>query len=59
MSSDQNTAAKRSVQVGVLLFPGFEPLDVIGPVNVFGSVEGIDMVYIAETAGPVTSVTGE
>jgi putative intracellular protease/amidase len=44
--------------VGVLLFPGFEPLDVVGPVSVFGSVPGISMVYLAQQPGPVTSVTG-
>jgi putative intracellular protease/amidase len=49
----------RDVTVGVLLFPGFEPLDVVGPVSVFGSVPGVKVVYIAQTAGPVTSVTGK
>lgn len=48
----------RNVTVGVLLFPGFEPLDVVGPVSVFGSVPGISMVYLAQQPGPVTSVTG-
>jgi putative intracellular protease/amidase len=58
MAADTNSTGKE-ITVGVILFPGFEPLDVVGPVSVFGSVPGIKMVYIAETAGPVTSVTGE
>ncbi|KAI8466911.1 MAG: class I glutamine amidotransferase-like protein [Monoraphidium minutum] len=51
--------------VGVLLFPGFEPLDFVGPINLFGAVgkrpgadAELEMLYIAEAAGPVTSVTG-
>jgi putative intracellular protease/amidase len=57
MAADANSTG-RAITVGVVLFPGFEPLDVVGPVSVFGSVPGIQMVYIAESSGPVTSVTG-
>jgi putative intracellular protease/amidase len=52
------TSSRRSITVGVLLFEGYEPLDVVGPVSVFGSVEDVTMVYIAQAAGPVTSQTG-
>lgn len=49
----------RKVLLGVVLYPGFEPLDVCGPVNLFGASGLVDVVYIAQEAGPVTSVTGE
>jgi hypothetical protein len=49
------------IRVGVVLFDGFEPLDVCGPVSVLASVPGsrrFQMVYLAPQAGPVTSETG-
>ncbi len=45
------------LSIGVLLFPGFEPLDVGGPVNLWGCLPGVNMHYIAQQAGQVTSVT--
>jgi putative intracellular protease/amidase len=57
--AEDTSSSGRNVTVGVLLFPGFEPLDVVGPVSVFGSVPGVKVVYMAQTAGPVTSVTGK
>lgn len=43
-------------RLGVVLFPGFELLDVFGPLEVFGGLQDhFDVVTVAETAGPVAS----
>ena len=51
--------------VGVVLFPGFELLDVFGPVEMFGvanelpgSKDALNMLMIAEKAGDVASAQG-
>ncbi len=45
--------------VGVVLFPGFESLDVYGPVEAFGCLPGLFRVLmVAERAGPVPSAQG-
>lgn len=45
--------------LGVVLFPGFELLDVFGPLEAFGMLsETFAITMIAETAGPVASAQG-
>jgi len=45
--------------VGTLLFPGFELLDVFGPLEMFGALpDDFALQMIAETAGPVESRQG-
>ena len=45
--------------VGVVLFPGFELLDVFGPLEAFGNLPGMfQVVLVAEQAGPVASAQG-
>ena len=45
--------------LGVVLFPGFELLDVYGPLEAFGHLpEAFRIVQVAEQAGPVTSAQG-
>ena len=45
--------------VGVVLFPGFELLDVFGPLEAFGNLPGMfRVVLVAEEAGPVASAQG-
>jgi hypothetical protein len=61
------------IRCAVLLFPGHEPLDWVGPVNIFGAVgkwpppqpgaaaprgRVVEILYVAQERGPVTSVTG-
>src|SRR5438093_10406629 len=42
--------------LGVVLFPGFVPLDVFGPLEAFGNLAGLfRVVTVAERAGPVAS----
>ncbi|GAA1324959.1 hypothetical protein GCM10020360_16330 [Nonlabens tegetincola] len=45
--------------IDVVLFDGFELLDVFGPVEFFGSLpDSFDITYVAAAAGPVTSSQG-
>ena len=45
--------------LGVVLFPGFELLDVFGPLEAFGNLPGMfRILMIAEQAGPVASAQG-
>ena len=45
--------------LGVVLFPGFELLDVYGPLEAFGHLpEAFRIVQVAEQAGPVASAQG-
>lgn len=44
--------------VGVVLYPGFEVLDVYGPVEMWSNTPGFEVVFIAQTAGPVRSAQG-
>lgn len=45
--------------LGVLLFPGFEVLDVFGPVEMFGNMPGaMRVVTVGREAGPVASAQG-
>lgn len=55
MASEQ-AAVKR---LGVLLFPDFELLDVFGPVEMFGNLEGVvEVRMVAASAGAVASAQG-
>ncbi|MCG3775533.1 MAG: Isonitrile hydratase [Nitrospira sp.] len=44
--------------IGIVLYRGFEVLDVYGPVEMWGNVQEYKIVMIAEKAGPVTSAQG-
>ncbi len=45
----------KKLQLGILLYPGFEVLDVFGPLEMWGYVEEFQIVLVAEKAGPVMS----
>ncbi len=46
-------------KIGALIFPGFELLDVFGPMQMFGLLaDDFSLELVAETAGPVTSNQG-
>ncbi|MEM9555266.1 MAG: DJ-1/PfpI family protein [Acidobacteriota bacterium] len=53
-----DTTPERRQRVGIVLFPGFEVLDVYGPIEMWGYVPEFELVTIAETAGPVVSAQG-
>ncbi len=45
--------------LGVVLYPGFELLDVYGPVEIFGNLRpNVKVVMVAAAAGPVASAQG-
>ncbi|TPD57950.1 DJ-1/PfpI family protein [Emcibacter nanhaiensis] len=44
--------------VGIILYPGFEVLDVYGPLEMWSYVKEFNVVLIAEQAGPVKSGQG-
>lgn len=46
------------LRVSVVLFDGFELLDVFGPVGLFSHVPGLEVEFIGSTAGPVSSAQG-
>lgn len=59
-SSDTKPAVKTgSRTLGIVLYEGFEPLDVYGPVEIFGNVGSqLKLHLVAEKAGAVKSVMG-
>ncbi len=46
------------MQIALALYPRFTALDIIGPFQVLADVPGHDIVWVAETAGPVIDHTG-
>ena len=46
------------MQIALALYPGFTALDIIGPFQTVVDVPGVDVDFVAETAGPVTDHTG-
>jgi putative intracellular protease/amidase len=44
--------------IGIILYEGFEVLDVCGPAEMWANVPEFDVVMIAEEAGPVMSAQG-
>ena len=46
------------MQIALVLYPRFTTLDIIGPFQVLADVPGHDIVWVAETAGPVIDHTG-
>ena len=49
---------KTRFSVGVVLYEGFEVLDVYGPVEMWGNVSEFDVFMVAEAKGPVRSAQG-
>lgn len=49
---------KNAKTVGVVLYEGFEVLDVFGPIEMWGYVKEFDVVTVAAKAGPVRSTQG-
>jgi transcriptional regulator GlxA family with amidase domain len=48
-----------SRRLGVVLFPGFELLDVFGPLEAFGGFKDeFELLLVAEQAGPIASAQG-
>lgn len=56
--ADLPAPRKTRTIVGVVLYPGFEVLDVYGPVEMWANVPGFELVFVAENTGPVRSAQG-
>lgn len=49
----------RTRRLGALFYPAWEMLDTCGPLEIFGNLQGmVEVVTVAQHAGPVTSVQG-
>ncbi len=48
----------RDMQIALALYPGFTALDIVGPFQTLVDVPGLDVTFVAETAGRVTDHTG-
>ncbi len=49
---------EKTKTVGIVLYRGFEVLDVYGPIEMWGYVDEFKLVTVAEKAGPVISTQG-
>jgi transcriptional regulator GlxA family with amidase domain len=47
-----------AMQIALALYPGFTALDIVGPFQTLVDVPGVDVSFVAATAGPVTDHTG-
>lgn len=50
---------EKTKTIAIVLFPGFETLDVFGPVQMWGRLPDHKVVFVAEKAGPVRSSQGQ
>jgi transcriptional regulator GlxA family with amidase domain len=48
----------KKTTIGLVLYPKFTALDIVGPFQTLVDVPGLDVFFIAETAGPVMDHTG-
>ena len=56
--SAQHHHPEPKLNVGIVLYPGFEVLDVYGPAEMWGYIPDFKLHMIAETVGPVKSAQG-
>lgn len=48
----------KKTTIGLVLYPKFTALDIVGPFQTLVDVPGLDVFFVAETAGPVMDHTG-
>jgi len=46
------------IKIGLVLYPQFTALDIVGPFQTLVDVPGLDVFFVAESVGPVTDHTG-
>ena len=56
--TDLPSLAQTRFTIGIIIYPGFEVLDVYGPLEMWANVAGFDVLLIAEEAGPIRSAQG-
>lgn len=54
-AATEAAATPSRLKVGVILYPGFEALDVYGPLQMWGYVPNFEVLLVAETMQPVKS----
>ncbi len=57
-ASAQHETGRPTKHVGIVLYEGFEVMDVYGPVQMWGYIPDFEIHMIAEQAGPVRSAQG-
>lgn len=57
-AGQQALTKPKSKKIGIVIFPGFETLDVFGPVQMWGRLPDYEIVMISEHGGPVSSSQG-
>ncbi|MEL7060386.1 MAG: DJ-1/PfpI family protein [Acidobacteriota bacterium] len=57
-AASRSVSSTERMRVGIVLYPGFEVLDVYGPVEMWGYVPEFELLTIAATAGPIRSTQG-
>ena len=45
-------------KIGLVLYPQFTALDIVGPFQTLVDVPGLDVFFVAESVGPVMDHTG-
>jgi len=54
-SASEPSASNRKLRVGIVIYPGFEALDVYGPLEMWAYVPNFEVLLISETLKPVKS----
>lgn len=57
-ASQARAEAPKAKKLAIVLFDGFETLDVFGPVQMWGRLDDYELVTVSETGGTVTSSQG-
>jgi len=58
MTTQAQPAKPKTKKLGIVIFPGFETLDVFGPVQMWGRLPDYELVMVSEHGGAVTSAQG-
>nr|WP_314578111.1 DJ-1/PfpI family protein [uncultured Pseudomonas sp.] len=54
----QLPTTQKTKKIGIVIFPGFESMDVFGPAQMWGRLPEYELVLISEHGGPVMSAQG-
>lgn len=57
-SAGQHPKPEKREEIAMLIYPGMTALDLVGPQQVFGYLDGVNVELVAKTSAPVRSDTG-
>lgn len=57
-SADDRASTRKPKKIGIVLFDGFETLDVFGPVQMWGRLPDYEIAIVTESGGPAMSAQG-